>query len=201
MQSSRIRPHCQICLLNSPWVSPWANPDRGTVRQGVRTPSGIAIDLSLDNFCHVEKFSVRPLLGIWTPPPPSPHPSLRKFSGSAHDPAILVHYIYLYLLYLKFDLSLMTFRRLRYSPFLSTAERSAYQLPPSWKISKVLSQGLCRLACISNLIFIAGCVFFFFGSFTCLRWCGESLLPLFVHFITAYSRRLARRSNFGAYEL
>ena len=183
MQSSRIRPHCQICLLNSPWVSPWANPDLGTVRQGVRTPSGIAIDLSLDNFCHVEKFSVRPILGIWTPPPSS-HPSLRKFSGSAHDPAILVHYIYLYLLYLK----------------------SAYQLPPSWKISKSsvsrsLSPGLRLQSHIHCRVFFFFFFVFFFSSFTCLRWCGESLLPLFVHFITAYWRRLARRSNFGAYEL
>ena len=30
------------------------------------------------------KFSVRPLMGTWTPPPP-PLPHQRKFSGSAHE--------------------------------------------------------------------------------------------------------------------
>ena len=49
--------------------------------QGVRTPPpGIARLLMLAML----KFSVRPLLGIWTPPPPPPPPPPRKFSGSAH---------------------------------------------------------------------------------------------------------------------
>ena len=113
---------------------------------------------------------------ILDPPPPSPHPSLRKFSGSAHDPAILVHYIYLYF-ELKISLPVTT----KLENFESSVSRS---LSPGLRLQSHIH---CRV--------------FFFGSFTCLRWCGESLLPLFVHFITAYWRRLARRSNFGAYEL
>ena len=113
------------------------------------------------------------------PSPLSPLPSLRKFSGSAHDPAILVHYIYLYFV-LKIILPVTT----KLENFESSVSRS-------------LSPGLRLQSHIHCRMFF----FFFFGSFTCLRWCGESLLPLFVHFITAYWRRLARRSNFGAYEL
>ena len=107
-----------------------------------------------------------------------------------------------YLLYLKFDLSLMTFRRLRYSRSLRFSPPLKDQLTSYHKAGKFRKFCLkVSVAWPASPISYSLQGVFFFGSFTCLRWCGESLLPLFVHFITAYWRRLARRSNFGAYEL
>ena len=119
---------------------------------------------------------------FWEFGPPPPLPSLRKFSGSAHDPAILVHYMIIYLYFV--------------GPYLKSSYQLAHQ---AGKFRKFCLQ--VSVAWPASPISYSLQDVFFFGSFTCLRWCGESLLPLFVHFITAYWRRLARRSNFGAYEL
>ena len=84
---------------------------------------------------------------FWEFGPPPPLPSLRKFSGSAHDPAILVHYIYLYFVR-KIILPVTT----KLENFESSVSRS---LSPGLRLQSHIH---CRM-------------FFFFGSFTCLRWC------------------------------
>ena len=59
--------------------------------QVVQTPPGIARLLIFAML----KFSVRHLLGIWSPPPPPP--PLRKFAGSAHDISMQHCYLQLYI--------------------------------------------------------------------------------------------------------